>query len=455
MTIRVFRVVPLLPVMAGLALLCACAGVTPGLRMQQPERRSLTLVFAGGPAGAFEPRGCGCRRLGGIARRASCIEKIRLMQPSALVLAAGCLLSEEGALPPAQCALEADYMRAAFGYMKTDAINAGLQDCRAQPSHDALLPFVSANLRSAETGELVFKPYLIKQAQGIKVGIFGLADAAYGGVRGAQGNFYAEDPVRAAGAAVQGLQREGCSVVILLSQLSRAENEKIAREAGGIHFILGSSAKTPMLTPLLRGDTVLASPGFEGEHVATLEVEYRHAPGPFVNAATREAIRKKIAQLVQQETNPDGVTPIDEVVLKRALLEEKLALLQNRNAYRYALTALDSGIESDPQMEILIEKHKQSLQRSRPGAFADRVPTVDTESLTEAQRLMAVRLMNDLQCGEEGPIAQAAARVPACRELANVIVNGVKAGTPEGRIRYGILYETQKHKKSLDKKSGF
>ena len=65
--------------------------------------------------------------------------------------------------------------------------------------------------------------------------------------------------------------------------------------------------------------------------------------------------------------------------------------------------------------------------------------------------------MNEIVCSDNGSIADSAADIPFCRDLALIIVDSIKKGESEGKIRYHILYEKEKlnaegSKISLDKK---
>jgi 2',3'-cyclic-nucleotide 2'-phosphodiesterase (5'-nucleotidase family) len=319
-----------------------------------------------------------------------------------------------------------------------------------------LFPLLSANLRSHSTGSLIFSPYIIKAVSNVKIGIFGLANDYDNSLNLKQKDIYIDSPLTSAQKAVKELQDVGCFPIMLLSQLSQADNKRVAHQVPGIHFILGNSSKTLLQNPKVVGETIILSPGTQGTHVAVLEIDFENDSVPFLNGKQREAVMEKIEELKQKEENPESLSSIEEVVLKRTLLEQKLRSFDGKNSYKYTVFTLDGTVKDDPRVSLLVEKYKEGRLRNRLSSYNDRVPTVDISSLPEEKRLMALRLMNEIACDEEGSIADSAAKAPFCRKLARMIVDSIKKGESEGKIRYSILYEkeklnAEKLKISLDK----
>ncbi len=75
--------------------------------------------------------------------------------------------------------------------------------------------------------------------------------------------------------------------------------------------------------------------------------------------------------------------------------------------------------------------------------------------MTEEKKLLALRLINEIKCYEDINIASSAGNDPFCSNLANLIINLINKGESEGKIRYSIIQEKTKNKKSLDKNFQF
>jgi hypothetical protein len=443
----------------------SCARIKPvmkELQPAQPSRKSLTIVFTNSTMGAFEPEGCGCMHRGGFARRAHFIRDARERYPSLMVFDTGNTLFERPALPETGEITKADYMLASLNQMKIDALNIAAQDCGMGSDYikakekDLVFPLLSANLRSRSTGSLILSPYVIKDINNIKIGIFGLVGGYDNTLKLRQKDIFIESPLTSAQKAVEELKGMGCSLIMLLSQLSHADNKRIARQVSGIHFILGSSSKSLLHNPKIIDSTAILSPGTRGTHVAVLELDFENDSAPFFNDKQREAVMERIEELKDKEENPETSSALEEVVLKRVLMEEKLKSFEGKNSYRYSVFALDRKVKDDRHVGLLVEKYKEGRLRQRLPSYKTRIPAVDVSSLSEEKRLMALRLMNEIACDEEGSIADSAAKAPFCRKLALMIVDSIKKGESEGKIRYSILYEkeklnAEKLKISLDK----
>ncbi len=430
----------------------SCAGVKPVPVETKPAGKNLAIVFTNSTMGAFEPGGCGCRYQGGFPKRAQFIKDIRKHYASLMTFDTGNMLSGKEGQSRSELQVKADYMLAALNHMGTDALNVGVYDCAPgisflkEKERKLAFPLLSANIKSVSTGNPVFRPYVIKTLNDIKIGFFGLS--GYGNPLSlkAEGIFIAS-PLQSAQKTVAALQEMGCSFIILLSQLSQPENKRIARQVPGIHFILGSSSKDLPENPGVEGSTTILSPGTGGRHAAVLEIFFKNDSSFFYNVKNRTAVMKRIEELKKEERNPVKPSEIDEVVLKLALLEEKFRAFNRGNSYKYSVVTLDSSIQDDSGVNLLVEQYKDTLLRNKLSTYIDRVNAVDLSTLSEEKRLMAIRLMNDIACNGRGSIAAYSSKDPFCRNLARIIVDSIKKGESEGKINYKIIYEQGKQTK--------
>ncbi|MDR1261913.1 MAG: hypothetical protein LBK46_00330, partial [Oscillospiraceae bacterium] len=103
----------------------------------------------------------------------------------------------------------------------------------------SMVPVLASNVVSAETGEAFFgTPFIIRDIDGVRVGIFGVIDQALN--RWTSKAVYEQvrfrDPVLAAQRAVSELAERGCQVIICMSSVSCAE--LIARSVPGLDAVL-------------------------------------------------------------------------------------------------------------------------------------------------------------------------------------------------------------------------
>lgn len=415
------RIPAILIVLAGMSLLMsACASLLrPG--SQEPQR--FTLIVTSGTAGALTAQGCGCRRLGGIERMSGCVEQTRTTAPSPLVLNCGNLLFAHNSKPSQQDLQNAEFLLQNINHMQATAMNVSERDCAAGADflkeNAGQVALLSSNVRDSATGELLFSPYLITTLNRVRIGIFGLSAAS--GPTPAHG-IRVDDPLLSAAPIVSALQRKGCDVIVLLSQLSEEQNLHLLTGVPDIHFVFGSSDAPARAEPLRFGDGYIIAPG-QGTHVAVLECLLEGRGPAFTHIGAKETEEPPAHAQPQQ-------TPAQPA----------------RGRFSYQLTALDSTVPSDPAIELLLEtlredRLRQAMQKQQLH-FSNTVPAVDIEGLTEAGRKRAIRLMNEISCGDRR-IAECAADTELCRETGRMVAECVRAGQTDGAIQFTVLRAMQ------------
>lgn len=112
-------------------------------------------------------------------------------------------------------------------------------------------PVISANVIYEDTGELVLPPYIIKEVDGIKIGIFGLStpETHYKTHPKNVEGLKFTDPVAAANKMVAELNEQNVDVVIALAHLGTDESStdtsiKVAEGAPGIALIIDGHSHT-------------------------------------------------------------------------------------------------------------------------------------------------------------------------------------------------------------------
>ncbi|MHB8763355.1 MAG: multiheme c-type cytochrome [Deferrisomatales bacterium] len=135
-------------------------------------------------------------------------------------------------------------------------------------------PFLSANLRDAK-GKHVFSPYLLRTLDGLRIGIFGLADGRLkldkvpGGDR-----LQVQDPLDAAAVAVRELKAQGAAYVILLTDMTGRSLRKLALKGLPIDLIVGSDERNQIALPILLGNSYVTHLDRGGKSIGRLELTF-------------------------------------------------------------------------------------------------------------------------------------------------------------------------------------
>jgi 5'-nucleotidase len=278
----------------GLGLMSLNPLATYGRSMNSGDKR-ITIMHTNDTHARIEPFPDGSGRyanMGGAARRAALIKKIRQENPHNLLLDAGDVFQGTPYFNNYDGALDFELM-SMMGY---DASTIGNHEFDnkvegfVEVAPKANFPFVNSNYDfsgAQEMGNFV-QPHLIKQVDGVRVGIFGLGIAfeslvlpdLHKGVR-------YTDAVASASETAYWLRKNArCDMVICLSHLGyryedpyRVSDQLIANDIRGIDLIIGGHTHTLLDEPEIverRGDepTIISQVGHGGVVLGRLTFEF-------------------------------------------------------------------------------------------------------------------------------------------------------------------------------------
>lgn len=237
------------------------AGSFPIFAFKQPEILKLTILHTNDQHSRIEPfEGGRLKGLGGIARRAKIIEKIRKNEEHVLLLDSGDIFQGTpyfnyfGGELEFKLMSKMNYDASTIGNHDFDA---GMDGLLKQLPH-ANFPFLTANYDFSDTvlnGK--FQPYKVFQKENIRIGVFGLGVELDGLVPAKlYGNTQYIDPLKMATKYATILkEEEKCDYVICLSHLgykyssNRVSDQVLAKSTENIDLILGGHTHTFMEQP--------------------------------------------------------------------------------------------------------------------------------------------------------------------------------------------------------------
>lgn len=187
---------------------------------------------------------------GGIARLGTLLKQVRTADPETLFLHAGDFIS-----PSVESIfLRGEQMVGAYNALGLTAATFGNHEfdfgdaILRQRMKESRFAWVSSNVYDKATGQPFggAVPWLLREVRGVKVGIFGLTlpETAIMSSPSKQVEF--RDPFEAGRRAVSELKKQGASVIVAVTHLEVAADEKLAREVPGINVILGGHEHEPI-----------------------------------------------------------------------------------------------------------------------------------------------------------------------------------------------------------------
>lgn len=137
-------------------------------------------------------------------------------------------------------------------------------------------PAVAINLRDGQTGDRLLVPSVVKEVNGVRVGVVGITSVIVDkNMAPDYSNGLHFTLLEGVQAEVDRLRRDGVEIVILGTELGLAQEVKLARTIRGVDFILGGHTHERTREPITVGGTPVIESGSEGSFLSRLTFRLR------------------------------------------------------------------------------------------------------------------------------------------------------------------------------------
>jgi 2',3'-cyclic-nucleotide 2'-phosphodiesterase (5'-nucleotidase family) len=256
--------------------------------LESGQIRPLRILHLNDLHGAVEPE----EDAGGLARVATILDRQRAENPEGtLTLNAGDLA--EGTM--VAYLTKGQVVSEPLGTMGFDAVQPGNhdfawgQEALQDMLDDLNAPILSANIVHSEDGSPWATPYLLKDLNGVRVGILGLDVqdmARYVSAEKLEGLEF-QPPSTAVARYLPEMREQGAEVVVVLSHHGFDEDCKLAREFPGIDVIVGGHSHTVLEQGHREGDTLIVQSGTKGRFVGSVDLGFDLSRRRIVSAEAR------------------------------------------------------------------------------------------------------------------------------------------------------------------------
>ena len=302
---------------------------------------------------------CGCHTpKGGLARRATFLDSVRTKHRDVLVVDAG------NFFPATEDEREAGpFMLASMARLGTQVAGVGGNDLRFgysflhEHARAAGIPLVSTNLVRFDTGIPAFEGWRMVTVGRTKVGVFGLFSESED-LGPARDTLRADSPAPAARKAIAALRADGAQVIVLLSQLGKAESESVAVRAPGIDLVIAGGGTPALLGAVTAGGATVIHGGNQGWQVGVADVKL-----------TREG---KVADIDGQTVvlGPEVRNQTDMIVRVKAFEDSLNAHLRARDASLGAAPRPGAQVPHFVGMANCVKCHATEYAQWRTSAHA-------------------------------------------------------------------------------------
>lgn len=339
----------------------------------------LTLIYSSNTLGEVMP--ClTCPEAGengGLPRRADFIKTVKKEAKELLILDAGDALAIDyfsRASEREKARKRAEVVLRLYEKIGYDALNIGDTDIGLGIEYlknlqgRIKIPFLSANLKERKTGKPVFNPYLIKDVGGAKIGIIGLLTATIPSyLQKEMTNYLIQEPVKATLNLMQGPMSH-CRYVFFVAHLTPSEMESLAKGVPDVSIIIGGQDRSFGFPKKINRSIVVQADAF-GFHVGKMNLRLVKRSSEWVDVLPRTLLQKNIEEIqrkIENSREEKETKNLNELREKLVDQQRKLPDAQGKNTYENFLTLMHPKMESDKEIENLIESLRDQLKRPIP-----------------------------------------------------------------------------------------
>lgn len=139
-------------------------------------------------------------------------------------------------------------------------------------------PMLAINCYDKKTDELVYDPYIIKEIDGLKIAVIGIAATIVDKVMPAhfsEGLYFTLGKEELLGYIEEARNEEGADIVVVLSHLGYPQELKLAEQVAGIDILLSGHTHNRSYEPVEVNDTIIFQSGCHGSFIGHLELEIK------------------------------------------------------------------------------------------------------------------------------------------------------------------------------------
>nr|WP_244985970.1 5'-nucleotidase C-terminal domain-containing protein [Anaerosalibacter bizertensis] len=239
----------------------------------------------------------------------------------------------------------------------------------------ANFPILASNL-VRENGGRDFPHYIIKDIDGVKVGIFGLVtpETKYKSNPKNTEGVNIEDPIAVSKNMVEQLKNEGADVIIALSHLgldveSDVKSLDIAREVEGIDLIVDGHSHTALKNGKVEGNTLIVQTGNYMDNLGIVNIKIENGE---IIEKTASLITAEEAKTIEEDEKVkkliDSIKAENEKITSEVIGETKVRLDGEREKVRAGETNLANLIT-----DIMLKEGEADLVITNGGGIRDSI----------------------------------------------------------------------------------
>jgi 2',3'-cyclic-nucleotide 2'-phosphodiesterase (5'-nucleotidase family) len=303
------------------------------------------------------------------------VKDLRESQKGVLVLDSGDLLFKKYMNPIQENELKgmtekAQLIVESFNLTGYDAIGIGDDDLTLgkefllEISKKANFPFLSSNLLNEASGKVLFQSSLIKEINGLRIGIFSLLSPDFftGPSDPRKKGLTIRQPIEVAQAMVKELKPK-TDLIILLSHLGYVKDIEMAQTVRGINIIVGGHSGINLVYPPVMKDTMILQTASRGMFGARLDLFFYNNEPIFYNSATKISLENNLKN-INQQLNSKETPEVEKDQWRKAKedTERTLNQLRGKNEFTNNIIPLQDQMKEHPDIKKMLEAYRGKAQ---------------------------------------------------------------------------------------------
>jgi Mg-chelatase subunit ChlD len=281
--------------------------------------------------------------LGGLARRATLVRELRGASPALLVDAGNALFGED------TIERSGEAIRAAYDIIGYDAVLLSWRDFRlGREATRGLIgaagfPFISANIIDSESGELLARPYVVKELGASRIAVVGVTEAPAGidhlaHLRRQLAGIQIRPLAEALAEWLPRAREEANDIVLLYYGTARGLRSVVAQHGSSLRAIAVGGIR-PAFLPRIESGPPLAAVSDRGRHIARLRLAV-----PSKQAPSKQVPLERPYEL---EQTPVGASLEADPTVAALVMEERRLTGLAREALAREVAARRSNVSVD------------------------------------------------------------------------------------------------------------
>ena len=232
------------------------------------------------------------------------------------------------------------------------------------------VPFLSSNLIDQGSGKTPFQRYLLKEVNGLKIGIFSLLspETFIGATDPRKKGLIFQDPIETAKEIVNELGPK-TDLLVLLSHLSYPRDVELVQRISEIHIIAGSHSGINLANAPVFKNTIILQNASKGMYAAKLDLTFVNSKASFYNIATKRSLQTNLGKIKNQLDSVVNAPEAEKVQWRRAQesTEQALQQLEGKNYFTHTVSPLNESIKDHPDIKKMIDDYKSKFpEKSEP-----------------------------------------------------------------------------------------